>query len=195
MDGFVLRVTGPLMKVLAFYGIGILACVFILLGWPTAIDYVPLGGLEGLIKNASPNQLSLEKLNPPTAKEVVKTFSVLFLAMTGSCLAMIPVVGTYRLDFAGETIKNSIFSLLFIFPALICSLVFVVQHSLALAFSLAGIAAIVRFRVTVKKFKEVPYLVVGIAIGLSAGIGALGLSLVIGAIFCAITLVLWAKNS
>ncbi len=172
-----------------------LACVLLLLGWPAAIDYVPLGGLEGLIDNPSPNRLTLENLNPPTGTEIVKTLLVLSLAMIGSCLAMIPVVGTYRLDFEGESFKNSIFSLLFVLRALICSLVFVVQHSLALAFSLAGIAAIVRFRVTVKNFKEVPYLVVGIAIGLSAGIGALGLSLIIGAIFCSITLVLWAKNS
>jgi len=66
-----------------------------------------------------------------------------------------------------------------------------VQNSLPLAFSLAGIAAAVRFRTTLKDTKDAVYVFVSIAVGLSAGVQALGVAFVLSLIFNLINLVIW----
>lgn len=194
MIRFVSRIFNPLAKVLLFYALSILVFVAVVFGWPSSEDYIPLGGLGGLIADPSTNSLSLGKLEVSSGLDIVKRVSVLSLAMIGACLMVTPVVMTYRQVFEKENGEGPLISMLFILPVLISSIVFIVQHSLALAFSLAGIVVIVRFRFSIKSIGDVPYVIAGIGIGLAAGIGALGLSAVIGTIFCSIMLVLWALN-
>ena len=67
----------------------------------------------------------------------------------------------------------------------------IVQHSVALAFSLAGVVAAVRFRFTLDQPSHAMYIFVAISIGLASGIGALGVSMVISAAFVYTTLIIW----
>jgi hypothetical protein len=67
----------------------------------------------------------------------------------------------------------------------------IVLNSLALAFSLAGIVAAVRFRFTLNKPSDAMYIFVAIAIGLGAGVGTLGVATVISGAFSVATLIIW----
>ena len=67
----------------------------------------------------------------------------------------------------------------------------IVLNSLALAFSLAGIVAAVRFRFSLSQPSDAMYIFVAIGIGLGSGIGALGVAAVISATFVFATLIIW----
>ncbi len=65
------------------------------------------------------------------------------------------------------------------------------QNSLALAFSLAGVVAAVRFRFALEEPAHALYIFAAIAVGLGAGIGAMGISFVISVGFVYVNLALW----
>ena len=67
----------------------------------------------------------------------------------------------------------------------------IVQDSLALAFSLAGVTAAVRFRFSLAEPAHALYIFMAIALGLGAGIGAIDISFVVSAAFVYINMFLW----
>ena len=70
----------------------------------------------------------------------------LFYAMTSTLLLMLPVSWVYKAIHADSDYDHSIDTTALVLPAVVAGIVTVVQHSLALAFSLAGIVAGVHFR-------------------------------------------------
>ena len=78
-----------------------------------------------------------------------------------------------------------------ILPVVVAGISMIVLNSLALAFSLAGVVAAVRFRFTLRQPSDAMYIFVAIAIGLGSGIGALGVAGVISFAFVLTTLVIW----
>ena len=74
------------------------------------------------------------------------------------------------------------------------AIVVIVQHSLALAFSLAGIAGAVRFRNSLKSTGDALFILLAIGIGLAAGIGAVELAFAMSLGFNYCFLLLWLKN-
>src|SRR5882672_1594859 len=67
----------------------------------------------------------------------------------------------------------------------------IVRDSVAVAFSLAGIVAAVRFRNTLKDTKDAVYIFLAIAVGLAAGMQAFAVGFVVSVIYVAVVLVLW----
>jgi hypothetical protein len=67
----------------------------------------------------------------------------------------------------------------------------IVVNSIALAFSLAGVVAAVRFRFSLNQPSDAMYIFVAIGLGLASGIGALGISAVISFTFVIATLFIW----
>ncbi|NNF28410.1 MAG: DUF4956 domain-containing protein [Gemmatimonadetes bacterium] len=115
--------------------------------------------------------------------------------VTGSLLGalgiMVPVVWSYIVIKRREDYDQSVVHALLMLPVAVTGIVIIVQHSIPLAFSLAGIAAAVRFRTTLKDTKDAVYVFMSIGVGLSAGVQALGVAFVVSFVFNLITLVLW----
>jgi hypothetical protein len=78
-----------------------------------------------------------------------------------------------------------------ILPVVVAGISLIVANSVALAFSLAGVVAAVRFRFTLRQPSDAMYIFVAIAIGLGSGIGALGIAAVISFAFVFTTLAIW----
>ncbi len=78
-----------------------------------------------------------------------------------------------------------------ILPIVVTGIAMIVVNSIALAFSLAGVVAAVRFRFSLNQPSDAMYIFVAIAIGLGSGIGALGVSAVISFTFVLATLIIW----
>ncbi len=78
-----------------------------------------------------------------------------------------------------------------ILPIVVTGIAMIVVNSLALAFSLAGVVAAVRFRFTLNQPSDAMYIFVAIGLGLGSGIGALGIAAVISLAFVIATLVIW----
>jgi hypothetical protein len=67
----------------------------------------------------------------------------------------------------------------------------IVVNSIALAFSLAGVVAAVRFRFSLALPSDAMYIFVAIGIGLGCGIGAVAISIVISFAFVMATMAIW----
>jgi hypothetical protein len=75
-----------------------------------------------------------------------------------------------------------------ILPGIVAALVLVVQHSLALAFSLAGIVAGVQFRRALQDTFDALFILVAIGTGIAAGVRALEIAAVLTVFFTYSTL-------
>jgi len=81
-----------------------------------------------------------------------------------------------------------------ILPLVVAGMVMIVKNSLALAFSLAGIVAAVRFRNTLKDPRDAVYIFLSLGLGLAAGVQALDIALVMSLSFNLVVLLLWRVN-
>ena len=116
---------------------------------------------------------------------LIVAFGALLLTMPAAWVYMF----TRRLRYDPSLVQSVI-----VLPVLVSGIVVVVKHSLALAFSLAGIVAVVRFRNTLKDPKDAVYVFLALGIGLAAGVQALDIALVMSLTFNVVVLLLWKFN-
>jgi hypothetical protein len=112
------------------------------------------------------------------------------LAMVGALALAAPVAWTYRHTRQLEAFDPSVLQTIIVLPTAVAGIVLIVQNSLALAFSLAGIVAAVRFRNTLKDTKDAVYIFVAIGLGLAAGVHALSAGFVMSFVYVAVMLAL-----
>lgn len=108
---------------------------------------------------------------------------VAILATLGALALAIPVAWVYRTTKPRGRLDIAVLQTVIVLPVAVAGIVLIVQNSLALAFSLAGIVAAVRFRNTLKDTKDAVYIFVAIGLGLAAGVQALGVGLVISLVY------------
>jgi hypothetical protein len=111
-------------------------------------------------------------------------------SMIGAVLLSIPVAWIYSLTRQKKDYQMSVVHTLILLPALVAGVVVLVKYSVALAFSLAGILAAVRFRTTLEDTKDAVYVFLASAIGLAAAV-QLPMAAVISVIFNLVVLFLW----
>jgi hypothetical protein len=112
------------------------------------------------------------------------------LAMTGAILLTLPVALVYKWTKPPHEYDAGVMHSSLMLAPTIAGILIVIQGSLALAFSLAGVATAVRFRNSLKDTDDAVYVFVAIAIGLAAGGQALDIALVISVIFSAVVVLL-----
>jgi hypothetical protein len=115
----------------------------------------------------------------------------LALASIGALILTVPVSWAYFITSRARRIDQSFLQTIIILPVVVTGIAMIVLNSLALAFSLAGIVAAVRFRFSLNQPSDAMYIFVAIGIGLGSGIGALGVAAVISAAFVFATLIIW----
>ena len=102
-----------------------------------------------------------------------------------------PVSWAYFITSRARRIDQSFLQTIIILPVVVTGIAMIVVNSIALAFSLAGIVAAVRFRFTLNQPSDAMYIFVAIGIGLGAGIGAVTIAAVISFTFVVATLIIW----
>lgn len=113
------------------------------------------------------------------------------VAMLGALGLMCPVAYVYMRTKPKARYDASLVQTVIVLPIVISGVVLIIRDSVALAFSLAGIVAAVRFRNTLEDTKDAVYIFLAIAVGLAAGVQALPVGLVVTAIYLGVVLVLW----
>ena len=113
------------------------------------------------------------------------------ISMVGALAIMIPVTWVYMVTRRQRGYHESVVHTLLILPVAVTGIVMIVQANLALAFSLAGIVAAVRFRTTLEDTKDAVYVFLAIGVGVSSGVQALGIALVLSVLFNVVIVVLW----
>jgi hypothetical protein len=112
------------------------------------------------------------------------------VAMAAAALLSLPVAWIYLLTRAKRGYQQSVVQLLVVLPTVVAGIVLLVKYSLALAFSLAGIVAAVRFRNSLDDSKDAVYVFLATAIGLSSAVN-LPVAAVLSISFNVLALALW----
>lgn len=115
------------------------------------------------------------------------------LAMAAAALLAIPIAWIYTLTRARRGYQQSVVQLLIILPVVVAGIVVLVKYSLALAFSLGGIAAAVRFRNTLDDSKDAVYVFLVTGLGIAAAVD-LPVALVISLLFNVVITALWLTD-
>ena len=154
---------------------------------------LPFGGIDHL---ADAGADSFEVVTSVVEAGIMEGFDStrLALAMLGAVLLMIPVSWVYFITTRTRRVDQSFVQTILILPVLVAGIAVIVANSLALAFSLAGIFAAVRFRFTLEEPADALYIFLAIVVGLGAGVGALGVAIVTSLGFVYVTLMLWSTE-
>jgi hypothetical protein len=89
----------------------------------------------------------------------------------------------------------SVVTTIVLLPIAVAAILVIVQDSLAVAFSLAGIAGLVRFRNALDDTRDAMYVVIAIAVGLGAGVGTLEASAALTGLYTLAVVSLWKWNT
>jgi hypothetical protein len=114
--------------------------------------------------------------------------------MLGAVLLVLPVAFVYVRTRTRNKYDHSLVQTVIMLPVVVTAILVVVRDSLALAFSLAGIVAAVRFRNTLKESGDTVYIFGSIGIGFATGIHALAVAAVLSIFFVVIELAIWKFN-
>lgn len=150
-------------------------------------EYLPPADMGSAGGDASPLAGGTDVIGRIAAESL--SLSV-FLAMTTAVLVSIPVAWIYTLTRQKRGFQQSVVQMLVLLPPVVAGIVMLVKHSLALAFSLAGAAAAVRFRNTLDDSKDAAYAFLAIGIGIAAAV-ELPVALVLSVAFNVVILGLW----
>ncbi|MEX2181019.1 MAG: DUF4956 domain-containing protein [Gemmatimonadaceae bacterium] len=115
------------------------------------------------------------------------------IAMLTAFATSLPVAWIYTLTRRKKGFQQSVVQTYLILPVVAAGIVVLVKHSLALAFSLGGIVAAVRFRTSLDDSKDAAGIFVVIGIGMAAAVSP-SVSWVISIGFNALMLLLWASD-
>ncbi|MDE0682020.1 MAG: DUF4956 domain-containing protein [Candidatus Poribacteria bacterium] len=106
----------------------------------------------------------------------------------------LPITWLYRWTRPRKKYSQSFAHTLLVIPIAISLVVFLVKDSIALAFSLAGIVAAVRFRTSLEEPMDSVYMLMAIGIGLAAGTQLILVAYLASVVFVIITLAVWKSN-
>jgi hypothetical protein len=162
---------------------------------PAMQSYLPIGGAQELINSGGGKSNTLEAVATASqVKSLGQSLGWMAVAILGALITSLPVTWIYMGTRTSEEYDQSLISSILILPAVVTSIVVVVQHSLALAFALGGIAGAVRFKNSLKSSGDALYILLSVGIGLAAGIGAVELALVMSLAFNYCFVLLWVTE-
>ena len=179
-------------QITAFYlAIGLL--VWFLLTWfPQLREFLPIGGVERIItKPDTGGALQGNEIPQAAVRGFGESLVWLSVAVFGAFLTALPVSWVYMGIRSEDEYDQSLISTIIILPMVVTSIVVVVQNSLSLAFALGGIAGAVRFKNSLKSSGDALFILLSVGMGLSAGIAAVELAVVMSMAFNYVFLLLW----
>ncbi len=180
---------------LTIYYVAISAIVYVAVTLkPDLLEFLPLGGAESLLSGPSGDPFESIEIGATRTSNLGESLIWLLVAVFGALLTIVPVSWTYMAIRNRDEYDQSLVETIVILPIAVTCIVIIVHNSLALAFSLAGIVGGVRFRNTLKSSGDALYILLAIGIGLSAGIGAMEIAVVMSLVFNYCFLVLWITD-
>ena len=180
----------PVTLITLYYAFWVALAAALVARFPVILDYLPLTGISTLAEH---DTSSFEPVYS-TLQETVFATNVpirLALASLGAAILIVPVSWVYFITSRSKEVDQSFVQTIVILPIVVTGISLIVLNSIALAFSLAGIVAAVRFRFSLEEPSHAMYIFAAISIGLGCGIGSLGVAAVISMAFVYATLIIW----
>lgn len=198
------------MSVLAAYFVLLLASVTIIVSVrPEILSILPIGGTDALefsdldaevdsfssiVGGPGDTAVAGNEQTGPTGRQVGLAAMFLATSLIGTILVMLPITWTYIATKTELGYQRNFVIALLVLPLCATTIVLLIQNNLALAFGLAAMVAAVRFRVALQEAIDGIYVFSAICVGLAAGIGHLGIALVMAIFFSFTNAVLWAMK-
>jgi Domain of unknown function (DUF4956) len=116
------------------------------------------------------------------------------VVMAGAFILTVPIVIVYVRTRTHAVFDESLANTVLVLPAIVTAILIVVRNSLAMAFSLAGIVAAVRFRISLKESRDALYIFAAVAVGFAAGIYRLDVGFVASVVFVLLEVLTWRTD-
>jgi hypothetical protein len=162
--------------------------------YPDLQRHLPLGVVEHLLAEDDPTGLSGVEIHASSVTNEFGGIVWLVVAILGAVILMIPVSWVYMAIRTQSKLDQSLLETMIILPIAVTGIVLIVHNSLALAFSLTGVVAGVRFRNALKSTADSVFIFMAVGVGLAAGIGMLMIALIMTIVFNYTFLALWTLN-
>lgn len=196
IDVLTMKSDRPMRRMVAYYAILALIVAILAYFFPGEIARISAKGLGDVPEG--PTVLTDALSSSPTASVSFGPGSLVDVAVTtvmiliGALVLMLPVTWIYMSARpSGGQHNQNVVQTLIILPLVVAGIVFIVQNSLALAFSLAGVVGAVRFRTTMKDARDLVYVFLSIVVGFAAGVQSLAVGAVISIVFNFVILITW----
>ncbi len=194
----------PLRRLIAYYAFLFLVIYAVQYAIPQADNLLMGKGLDATTVPTGPmvlqDGLSAAPASTTGAGDVtddttlVAVFATTALILIGTILLMMPVSWVYMSARHVPGHSQSVVQTLIILPLVVAGIVLIVRDSLALAFSLAGVVAAVRFRTNLRDTRDVVYIFLSIAVGFAAGVQTLAVGAVLTIVFNFVMLWTWRSD-
>ena len=194
IDVLTMKSDRPMRRLFAYYAVVAVIVVLMAYFFPRVALRIGATGLGEVAEN--PTAL-MDALNAQPAVlslgvgTLADTALTLLLLLFGCIVLMLPVSWVYMSARPLPGHSQAIVQTLIILPPVVAGIVFIVQNSLALAFSLAGIMAAVRFRTTLRDTRDLVYIFLSIVVGFAAGVQSLLVGAIISIFFNYLLLFTW----
>jgi hypothetical protein len=196
IDVITMKSDRPVRRLVAYYAIVAVVVFGLAYAFPLQIARIAAKGLGDVPEG--PTVLTDALSSSPTASVSFGPGSLPDVALTtvliliGALVLILPVTWVYMSarPSGGQHNQNVVQTLIFL-PIVVAGIVFIVQNSLALAFSLAGVVGAVRFRTTLRDSRDLVYVFLAIVVGFSAGVQSLAVGAVISIVFNFVLIITW----
>jgi flagellar hook-basal body complex protein FliE len=196
IDVITMKSDRPVRRLVAYYAIVAVVVAILAYFFPGEIARIAVKGLG--VAPDSPTVLTDALSSSPTASVNFGPGTLLDVAVTttliliGALVLILPVTWVYMSARpSGGQHNQNVVQTLIILPMVVAGIVFIVQNSLALAFSLAGVVGAVRFRTTLRDSRDLVYIFLSIVIGFAAGVQSLAVGAVISVVFNFVLIITW----
>jgi hypothetical protein len=184
----------PVRRLIAYYLFLGLIAVGLAMLFPRLIEMVMGKGIEGLPTGQKALQDGLAGTGPTSffapgtlGDITISTLVILF----GTLLLMLPVSWVYMSARSVQGHSQAVVQTLIILPIVVAGIIIIVQNSLALAFSLAGVVGAVRFRTNLKDTRDLVFVFLSIAVGFAAGVQSLAVGALVSIFFNFVLILTW----
>ncbi|MGH7603358.1 MAG: DUF4956 domain-containing protein [Gemmatimonadaceae bacterium] len=196
IDVITMKSDRPMRRLLAYYGILAVIVLILVYFFPDAIRRIAAKGLgevsEGPTVLTDALNGSAGVTTSPFAPGTLGDIAVtMILILVGALALMLPVTWVYMSARPIPGHNQNVVQTLIILPLVVAGIVYLVQNSLALAFSLAGVVGAVRFRTTLRDTRDLVYIFLSIVIGFAAGVQSLAVGALISIVFNFVLLITW----
>ena len=147
-------------------------------------------------RDGAPAGLRADSSGPFTNLAVARSpepLALIVIAVSSAFLLALPVAWIYMFTRQRKGYRASDVQALVLMPVVVAGVVVLVKNSVALAFSLAGIVAAVRFRTNLEDSKDATFIFLATALGLACGV-QLEYAAVLSILFNAAVLILWTTD-
>ena len=184
----------PMRRLLAYYGLLALV-VFLLYNFVPVVDRVLSG--EGAVRLGG-SRLLQDGLTsgsgavlPGGGQNRFEHAFATILVFISTLALMLPVSWVYMSARRDRVHNQAVVQTLLVLPMIVSGVILIVRDSLALAFSLAGVVAAVRFKTNLADPRDVVFIFLGIAVGFAAGTQVLSVAAIVTLLFNFVLVLVW----